>query len=104
MNIEHKLECCIRSCCFNEYKIFIINDTIKITDGKVTKYLKFFSKNMCFAKLDKIDGPAIETTGNYHHGDIFYIKGQCFFANEFAEKTKHLICKNCKEFCKQNCF
>ena len=34
----------------------------------------------------------------------FYIKGIYFPIEDFAKETKHLICLNCKEFCKQNCF
>ena len=49
----------------------------------------------------RLDGPA-------HIGEfniiLFYINGIYYRKSEFAVKTNHLICKNCKEFCKQRCF
>ena len=52
--------------------------------------------------------------GNRHREDGYaskYSKSIFFVINEidydkfeFAEKTNHLICKNCQSFCNQNCF
>lgn len=101
----NELNCCIDLCCFDEYELCIENDLIIITNDQVTKYLKYFPNYRNFAQLHKDDGPAIETTKKeYIHKYFYYLKGNPFDIKEFAEKTKHLICKNCKEFCKQNCF
>ena len=42
----------------------------------------------------------------YVHSIIFcgYLDGKMIRAIPFAERTKHLICNSCKEFCKQKCF
>ena len=54
-------------------------------------------------KIHRIDGPAY-IQGNYIQ---FWINNVGYFRDKyykFADKTNHLICKNCNKFCKQECF
>ena len=51
-------------------------------------------------KMHRIDGPA-----SYDHDNHkFWINGKNYSKLVFAEKTNHLLCKNCNKFCKQKCF
>ena len=62
----------------------------------------FFNKN---GNLHNVNGPAIFPINKkniqfygYYLNDVFCSK---MF---FAENTNHLICKRCRDFCKQSCF
>lgn len=35
---------------------------------------------------------------------LFFLKGKCLNDRDFCQKTNHLICNKCLEFCKQQCF
>lgn len=51
-------------------------------------------------KLHRIDGYATYDKFYFY----FYINGDLYNSKLFAENTDHLICDNCKTFCKQVCF
>lgn len=55
-----------------------------------------------FGFYHRIDGKTY--TINFPDNCFYWIHGEHYFAIEFAQKTNHLICKVCNEFCKQGCF
>ena len=74
-------------------------------------------------QIHRIGKPAIEYSngtkiwkinGKYHRNDgpayegininEYYFHNRKYYEKEFAEKTNHLICKFCGQFCKQGCF
>ena len=58
------------------------------------------------SKLSRLDGPA-EQYNNYsikEKLDFFWINGKHYYVYVFAEKTNHLLCQSCNDFCKQECF
>ena len=58
--------------------------------------------------VHRIDGPAKIANHSNCCGSgfifLFALNGEYYEHFEFAEKTNHLICKKCNEFCKQSCF
>lgn len=99
----------------------INSKTIKILDYYSCESFKIINNN-----LIKIIKPAvgcieykyivINTKGEIHnengvalkcHYDDcnhFYINDSSLSYFEFAEKTKHIICNSCGDFCRQECF
>ena len=65
-------------------------------------YYKFYFGSI----LDKLDGPArIWFNNNKIVYKEFYLNNFIVLDYKiFAEKTNHLICLNCNDFCKQECF
>ena len=78
--------------------IFYIESIIKY------KYYYTIINNINY--YHRIDGPAFSRyySNLCDKDDAFLIKGNICSKKEFANITKHLICKYCKEFCKQRCF
>ena len=88
---------------FNEFEEVIPNDLFNLLiQNKEYKFCRD-------------DGPAVE----YSFGDKIWKSSKCtnYFCtlnmnfsynfsqlNNWAKNTDHLICKSCKEFCKQKCF
>ena len=67
----------------------------------------FTSKNEYFFNglYHRDNGPAIEYfENNIMSNCCFYLEGKYIEIYSFAQKTNHLMCKNCKIFCKQSCF
>ena len=51
-------------------------------------------------KNHRLDGPA----HIYNSNKYYWINSKHYSEKEFAEETKHLICKSCGDFCRQKCF
>ena len=94
-----------------------INNKIKICEE--INYNKFYDGSYYFefrpeiSRLDgpaitysRLDGPAITCViGGLNKIQKFYWVNGIFSKNlEFAEKTNHLICNICSDFCNQQCF
>ena len=59
--------------------------------------VKIWAEN---GKEHRLDGPSFI----YKDHLEFHINNKSYFEAKFAEKTNHLICKFCGQFCKQSCF
>lgn len=57
-----------------------------------------------YGKYNRIDGPAIYNRDYPNFSYSYYLEGSFFTAKNFAEKTNHVICKYCENFCRQSCF
>lgn len=110
------------------YKGELSNRSDKLLWNKL--YNSYWNYNPYHYKLHKINGPAYIRTDDFGNKRIEYFlngsnhrdDGLCIFSDndqidsglylngiwynkkDFAEKTKHLICKYCNKFCKQKCF
>ena len=51
-------------------------------------------------KLNRLDGPA----SYFDNYEFYWINNKTYSKLVFAEKTNHLICRNCGGFCRQGCF
>ena len=52
-----------------------------------------------------LNGFSHREDGRYNnHSYDFKLKGKSISSYNFAQQTNHLVCKNCKTFCKQFCF
>ena len=58
---------------------------------------KFYYKK---GHLSRLDGPSVYIGKNKY----YYINNIIYLKSAWAEKTKHITCHNCLEFCKQICF
>ena len=80
----------------------IFGSNYQIVDKSVPEnFWQCLFENLNGYTLSKDDGPCI-----IHINGINYysLDGKCIFTKSFAEKTNHLICKLCNDFCKQSCF
>lgn len=74
---------------------------ISYYEGKISSKEYFFD-----GKAHRINGPArisYDINGQIYN-IMYYINGCFYSTSSFARKTNHLICKNCQNFCNQNCF
>ena len=51
-------------------------------------------------KWNRLDGPA----SCFISRKDYFINDRCYSEKKFAKETNHLICENCRKFCKQGCF
>lgn len=89
---------------FNEFNKHFHDEKNDILYGEndICKFYFKLNKTYCY-EFHRLDGPAF--IRKKFPGVFFWINNYCCFdENEFANKTDHLICKNCRKFCKQECF
>lgn len=83
---------------------FNVFDDDKFYYNNVTneKFIIGFDYFCCYfdenGNASRLDGPA-----KFNKYEYYYINGQKYYADSFALKTNHLICKLCGQFCKQKC-
>ena len=79
--------------------IFYYNDIIDKFFVKSGAEIGFFNKE---GNLHNEDGPAsIFDTSTYK---FYYLNNNNISKKKFTKETRHLICKWCDDFCKQQCF
>lgn len=81
---------------YNDYCYFDLNFNLH----KIAWSPKSFGEHWYVNNvLSRLDGPAVISRKN------FYIINDCeFMVDVFAEKSNHLLCNSCENFCKQKCF
>jgi len=78
----------------------------------ITKQYFWFLKGKTDSFNEKIffdlESGQVHNLNGYAHTSfyvhVFFIFGHYYYAIDFAEKTNHKVCLNCKKFCKQECF
>lgn len=87
------IDCCMKAP-INYFKLNNDSYLCSHRDGFI-----FFNKN---GEISRLDGPAEVFYDSFYK--LYAVNQHTFNCREFAEKTDHLICNNCKQFCKQQCF
>ena len=85
--------------CLQKYKLHNLNKpALIVKDKNIILREEWFKDGF----NHRLDGPAIIDQGDI----VYYIGGQDLSddSEDFANVTKHLICKSCEKFCKQSCF
>ena len=111
--IQNKVEKCIRNNSFEWSQIEKSFNNQKIQEWRIHNKKNpafiLYDNNFVYKKEwfengfnNRLDGPA----EIYCQDDRFYfwINGVPFNTINFANKTDHLICEYCYNFCKQKCF
>ena len=70
------------------------------TDNNKVVFKSFFKDKL----FHNLDGPAISQLDLETPVHNYIIDGKDISKNDFLKITNHLICQNCKDFCKQECF
>lgn len=66
----------------------------------------FSYTNVYVKNLSRLDGPAEQyiDINTKEIRNFFWINGSYYDEYFFTEKTNHLLCQSCNNFCKQGCF